>query len=68
MKQPDGEHIPTVLFGTINGVIGLVASLPETVFTKLSKIQVNDCLRSLRENLLSHTPLNTSFRMPFERL
>lgn len=41
MKLPDSEAaaIPTQLFGTINGVIGLVASLPQSQFDFLTKLQ-----------------------------
>lgn len=46
MKMPDSEAaaIPTMLFGTINGVIGLVASLPKPQFEFLNRLQV--CPRS----------------------
>ena len=32
MRMPDGDHadVPTLLFGTVNGVIGVLASLPKT--------------------------------------
>ena len=41
MRLPDSEatHIPTVIFGTINGVIGVVASLPHEQFVFLEKLQ-----------------------------
>mmetsp|Transcript_12957 Transcript_12957/g.36428 ORF Transcript_12957/g.36428 Transcript_12957/m.36428 type:complete len:1117 (+) Transcript_12957:258-3608(+) len=41
MRLPDSEssNIQTVLFGTINGVIGVVASLPQAVFEKLTLLQ-----------------------------
>ncbi len=41
MKLPDSEAaaIPTQLFGTIAGVIGLVASLPRHQFEFLTKLQ-----------------------------
>eukprot|EP00873_Tetraselmis_striata_P003032 jgi/Tetstr1/423296/TSEL_013995.t1 len=41
MRLPDSEagNIPTLLFGTINGVIGVVASLPEPMFQKLNRLQ-----------------------------
>ena len=43
MRLPDSEAaaIPTQLFGTINGVIGLVASLPADQFAFLTKLQVS---------------------------
>ena len=34
------SKIPTVLFGTINGVIGVVASLPQAQFQLLEALQV----------------------------
>ena len=45
MKLPDSEaaKIPTVLFGTINGSIGVVASLPQQQFAYLSRLQVRSC-------------------------
>jgi len=55
LRQPDGEHIPTVIFGTINGVLGLVASLPESIFKKVSRIQ--DAIRKVIKGVggLSHS-------------
>jgi DNA damage-binding protein 1 len=45
MKQLDGDGsqavIPTFLFGTVNGVIGVVAQLPRELFLLLEKLQVN---------------------------
>ena len=42
MKLPDSDaaRIPTFLFGTINGVLGVVMSLPKAQFTFLSRLQV----------------------------
>jgi hypothetical protein len=42
MKLPDSDaaKIPTVLFGTINGAIGVLASLPEEQFAFLQHLQV----------------------------
>ncbi len=42
MKLPDSEAatIPTVLFGTINGTIGVLASLPQEQFKFLERLQV----------------------------
>lgn len=42
MKLPDSEaaKIPTVLFVTINGSIGVIASLPQQQFQFLSRLQV----------------------------
>ncbi|EFN59838.1 hypothetical protein CHLNCDRAFT_29381 [Chlorella variabilis] len=41
MRLPDSElsQIPTVLFGTINGVIGVVASLPHAQYQLLESLQ-----------------------------
>ncbi|PSC68559.1 DNA damage-binding 1 [Micractinium conductrix] len=41
MRLPDSElsQIPTVLFGTINGVIGVVASLPQPQYQLLESLQ-----------------------------
>ena len=42
MKLPDSDaaNIPTVLFGTINGSIGVLASLPQEQFLFLERLQV----------------------------
>ena len=42
MKLPDSDaaKIPTVLFGTINGSIGVLASLPQEQFQFLERLQV----------------------------
>ncbi|XP_020599967.1 DNA damage-binding protein 1 [Phalaenopsis equestris] len=41
MRLPDSEagNIPTVIFGTVNGVIGIVASLPHDHYVFLEKLQ-----------------------------
>ena len=41
MKLPDSEasRVPTMLFGTVNGVIGILAALPEAQFAFLSQLQ-----------------------------
>ena len=41
MRLPDSEigQIPTVIFGTINGVIGIIASLPHDQYMFLEKLQ-----------------------------
>ena len=41
MKLPDTEaaRIPTILFGTVNGAIGVVASLPKERFEFLWRLQ-----------------------------
>ncbi|KAL0918442.1 hypothetical protein M5K25_010451 [Dendrobium thyrsiflorum] len=43
MRLPDSEagNIPTVIFGTVNGVIGIVASLPHDHYVFLEKLQSN---------------------------
>lgn len=43
MHLPDSEssQIPTVIFGTINGVIGVIASLPQEQYMFLEKLQAN---------------------------
>ncbi|KAI9079024.1 hypothetical protein K1719_039024 [Acacia pycnantha] len=43
MRLPDSEvgQIPTVIFGTINGVIGVIASLPNEQYVFLEKLQSN---------------------------
>ena len=35
------SRIPTLLYGTINGVIGVVASLPQQMYTFLDSLQVS---------------------------
>ena len=41
MRMPDGDHadVPTLLFGTVNGVIGVLASLPPEQFAFLLELQ-----------------------------
>lgn len=48
MRMPDSEaaQIPTVIFGTVNGVIGVIASLPQEQFVYLHKLQ--NCLTEVR--------------------
>ncbi|CAI0545440.1 unnamed protein product [Linum tenue] len=43
MRLPDSDvgQIPTVIFGTINGVIGVIASLPHDQYLFLEKLQTN---------------------------
>ena len=43
MKLPDSEaaHIPTTLFGTVNGALGVIASLPPPLYELLSRLQVH---------------------------
>ena len=45
LADSDTARLPTLLFGTINGVIGVIASLPQTQFTFLSRLQVRDFLQ-----------------------
>lgn len=42
MKLPDTDaaQIPTVLFGTVNGALGVIASLPQEQYDYLSRLQV----------------------------
>lgn len=42
MQLPDSEtaRIPTVLFGTILGIIGVIASIPQQQYQFLEKLQV----------------------------
>ncbi|EPS57711.1 hypothetical protein M569_17106, partial [Genlisea aurea] len=41
MRLPDSDvgQIPTVIFGTVNGVIGMIASLPNEQYVFLEKLQ-----------------------------
>ncbi|KAG5254644.1 DNA DAMAGE-BINDING PROTEIN 1B [Salix purpurea] len=43
MRLPDSDvgQIPTVIFGTVNGVIGVIASLPHEQYVFLEKLQSN---------------------------
>ncbi|XVF00511.1 hypothetical protein REPUB_Repub04eG0007500 [Reevesia pubescens] len=43
MRLPDSDvgQIPTVIFGTVNGVIGVIASLPNEQYVFLEKLQSN---------------------------
>ena len=43
MQLPDSEtaHIPTLLFGTILGIIGVVASIPREQYEFLARLQVS---------------------------
>ena len=43
MQLPDNEtaQIPTLLFGTILGIIGVIASIPQEQFLFLEKLQVS---------------------------
>ncbi|KAG6496539.1 hypothetical protein ZIOFF_044406 [Zingiber officinale] len=43
MRLPDSEvgNIPTIIFGTINGVIGVIASLPHDQYVFFEKLQAN---------------------------
>ncbi|KAK4399406.1 DNA damage-binding protein 1 [Sesamum angolense] len=43
MRLPDSDvgQIPTVIFGTVNGVIGVIASLPHEQYVFLEKLQTN---------------------------
>lgn len=56
MQLPDSEtaHIPTLLFGTILGIIGVVASIPREQYEFLARLQ--DCMRQAVNGIggLSH--------------
>jgi len=42
MQMPEAEGgatIPTLIFGSVNGVIGIIASLPQAQFELLQKLQ-----------------------------
>eukprot|EP00026_Physarum_polycephalum_P001286 Phypoly_transcript_01287.p1 GENE.Phypoly_transcript_01287~~Phypoly_transcript_01287.p1 ORF type:complete len:1113 (+),score=155.47 Phypoly_transcript_01287:258-3341(+) len=41
MKQPESEaaNIPTMIFGSVNGVIGVIATLPKDLYEFLYKLQ-----------------------------
>ncbi|KAK3419095.1 hypothetical protein EUGRSUZ_H04822 [Eucalyptus grandis] len=43
MRLPDSDvgQIPTIIFGTVNGVIGVIASLPHDQYVFLEKLQSN---------------------------
>lgn len=43
MRLPDSEigQIPTVIFGTVDGVIGVIASLPQEQYAFLEKLQTS---------------------------
>ncbi|XP_031130290.1 DNA damage-binding protein 1-like [Ipomoea triloba] len=43
MRLPDSDvgQIPTIIFGTVNGVIGVIASLPNDQYIFLEKLQTN---------------------------
>jgi DNA damage-binding protein 1 len=63
MKLPDveGLNIPTLLFGTINGVIGVIASLPEDKFQFFWKLQqkISQVIKGVGG--FSHEEYHTSF-------
>ncbi|OMO75054.1 hypothetical protein CCACVL1_16354, partial [Corchorus capsularis] len=43
MRLPDSDvgQIPTIIFGTVNGVIGVIASLPQEQYMFLEKLQTS---------------------------
>ncbi|KAJ0844874.1 putative transcription factor WD40-like family [Helianthus annuus] len=43
MRLPDSDvgHIPTIIFGTVNGVIGVIASLPQDQYIFMEKLQTS---------------------------
>jgi hypothetical protein len=58
MQLPDNEtaQIPTLLFGTILGIIGVIASIPREQYEFLARLQVLQSLLAL------HSYNNTCFR------
>ncbi len=68
MRLPDSDlsDVPTVLFGTINGMIGVVASLPAEQFDILVKLE--DALRKVLHGVggLDHQEWR-SFQSPFSK-
>jgi len=58
MQLPDNEtaQIPTLLFGTILGIIGVIASIPREQYEFLARLQVLQSLLAL------HRYNNTCFR------
>ncbi len=48
MADQEALHVNTILFGTINGVIGVVASLPQPLFEWFKKLEVGPfCFRAV---------------------
>ena len=43
--HPQATNLRTLLFGTIDGVIGVLASLPQPLFETLSRLQVS-CVKT----------------------
>lgn len=43
MADQDALHVTTTLFGSINGVIGVVASLPQPLFEWFKRLEVRCC-------------------------
>lgn len=43
MRLPDSDvgKIPTIIFGTVNGVIGVIASLPQDQYVFMERLQTN---------------------------
>jgi len=39
MRNPEGQTVPTLLFGTVNGSVGVLASLNQEQYTFFSKLQ-----------------------------
>jgi DNA damage-binding protein 1 len=39
MKLPEMLDLPTIIFGTVNGVIGVIASLPAEEYSFFLKVQ-----------------------------
>ncbi|EOD34427.1 hypothetical protein EMIHUDRAFT_429357 [Emiliania huxleyi CCMP1516] len=39
MREAGAEPLPTMLYGSVNGVVGVVASLPQELYVRLAKVQ-----------------------------
>mmetsp|Transcript_40860 Transcript_40860/g.132369 ORF Transcript_40860/g.132369 Transcript_40860/m.132369 type:complete len:202 (+) Transcript_40860:999-1604(+) len=39
MREAGEEPLPTMLYGSVNGVVGVVASLPQELYMRLAKVQ-----------------------------
>lgn len=64
MRLPDSEvaSIPTMLYGTVDGTIGLVAFLPKELYDFLSRLQ--GCLRKVRGGSTLQAPEVACSRPP----
>lgn len=69
MQLPDNEtaQIPTLLFGTILGIIGVIASLPRERFLFLEKLQVSIQQHHIRLSTCLHCKLFFAYSGPCQR-